>query len=69
MASIRIISKDDGREILLKLQHEVGRSEEVEGLAAATQGTDTEILERERDLGELCGGASPFHIYTTRRQG
>lgn len=62
------ISKEDGWDILFKLQCEVGRSEDVEGLAAAAQGEEVEILVGERDFWELCEGASPSHTYSSRRQ-
>ena len=54
-----IFLKDDGWKILFKLQCEVGRSEEVEWLAAAAQGAEVEILVGERYLGNCVKG--PLH--------
>lgn len=55
--------KDDFWEILSKLRREAGRSEEVEGLAAAAQGAEVEILVRERNFGNPVKG--PFHSTLT----
>lgn len=53
-----IILKEDGGEILFKLQCEVGRSEEVEGFAAA-QGAEVEILVGGRNFASCVKG--PLH--------
>lgn len=58
-----IILKDVCWEIVSKLQREVGRSEEVEGLAAAAQGAEVEILVRERNFGNRVKG--PLHSTLT----
>lgn len=41
---LMIVLKDDGWEIFFRLQHGVGRNEEVEELPPPAQGADTEIV-------------------------